>query len=76
MQVQVLFPAPNNDNPNQIFTIGDGFGLLVCFEECNYKDLEIVRFSVSKFGLYINVMKTLQGQGYIQKIYYEYFWGN
>ena len=54
MQVQVLFPAPDNDNPNQIFTIGDGFGLLVCFEECNYKDLEIVRFSVSKFGLYIN----------------------
>jgi hypothetical protein len=31
MQVQVLFPAPDNDNPNQIFLIGDGFGLLVCF---------------------------------------------
>ena len=25
MQVQVLFPAPNQYNPNQIFQIGNGF---------------------------------------------------
>ncbi len=33
MQVQVLFPAPNKYNPNQIFLIGDGFGLFVFFEK-------------------------------------------
>ena len=33
MQVQVLFPAPNQYNPNQIFLIGDGFGLFVFFEK-------------------------------------------
>ena len=33
MQVQVLFPAPNQYNPNQIFVIGDGFGLFVFFEK-------------------------------------------
>ena len=33
MQVQVLFPAPNQYNPNQIFFIGDGFGLFVFFEK-------------------------------------------
>ena len=26
-------PAPNQYNPNQIFLIGDGFGLFVFFEE-------------------------------------------
>lgn len=32
MQVQVLFPAPNQYNPNQFFPVGDGFGLFVYFE--------------------------------------------
>lgn len=32
MQVQVLLPAPNENNPNQIFPVGDGFGLFVCFD--------------------------------------------
>ena len=36
MQVQVLFPAPDNDNPNQIFLIGDGFGLLLFFDRYEY----------------------------------------
>ena len=33
MQVQVLFLAPNQYNPNQIFLIEDGFGLFVFFEK-------------------------------------------
>ena len=33
VQVQVLLPAPNQYNPNQIFLIGDGFGLFVFFEK-------------------------------------------
>ncbi len=33
MKVQVLLPAPNQYNPNQIFLIGDGFGLFVYFEK-------------------------------------------
>ena len=33
VQVQVLLPAPNKYNPNQIFLIGDGFGLFVFFEK-------------------------------------------
>ena len=33
VQVQVLSPAPNQYNPNQIFLIGDGFGLFVFFEK-------------------------------------------
>ena len=33
MQVQVPSPAPNQYNPNQIFLIGDGFGLFVFFEK-------------------------------------------
>ena len=32
VQVQVLLPAPDKNNPNQIFLIGDGFGLFVFFE--------------------------------------------
>ena len=31
MQVQVLFPAPNQYNPNQIFQIGNGFGFFLTF---------------------------------------------
>ena len=31
MQVQVLFPAPNQYNPN-LFSIGDGFGFIVFFD--------------------------------------------
>ena len=33
VQVRVLLPAPNKYNPNQIFLIGDGFGLFVFFEK-------------------------------------------
>ncbi len=32
VQVQVLFPAPKQYNPNQIFPVGDGFGLFVYFD--------------------------------------------
>ena len=32
VEVQVLLSAPNPDNPNQIFPVGDGFGLFVYFE--------------------------------------------
>ena len=31
--VRVRPPAPNQNNPNQIFFIGDGFGLFVSFEK-------------------------------------------
>ena len=31
--VRVRPPAPNQYNPNQIFSIGDGFGLFVFFEK-------------------------------------------
>ena len=31
--VRVRSPAPNKYNPNQIFSIGDGFGLFVFFEK-------------------------------------------
>ncbi len=37
VSVQVRPPAPDNDNPNQIFRIGDGFGLLVWFDR--YEDV-------------------------------------
>ena len=33
VQVQVLSGAPDKDNPNQVFVIGDGFGLFVYFEK-------------------------------------------
>ncbi len=33
MQVRPLLPAPDKDNPNQVFVIGDGFGLFVYFEK-------------------------------------------
>ena len=33
VQVRPLLPAPNKYNPNQIFLIGDGFGLFVFFEK-------------------------------------------
>ena len=41
MQVQVLFPAPNQYNPNQIFQIGNGFGFFLIFlsQMCNPLDL-------------------------------------
>ena len=35
MQVQVLFPAPNQYNPNQsrqLIPVGEGFGLLLYFD--------------------------------------------
>ena len=33
MQVQVLFSAPKQYNPNQIFYMGDRFGLFVYFKK-------------------------------------------
>ena len=33
VKVQVLLPAPKQYNPNQIFPVGDGFGLFVYFEK-------------------------------------------
>ena len=33
VQVQVLLPAPKQYNPNQIFPVGDRFGLFVYFEK-------------------------------------------
>ena len=33
MEVQVLLSAPKQYNPNQIFPVGDGFGLFVYFEK-------------------------------------------
>lgn len=33
VQVRVLLPAPNQYNPNQIFPVGDGFGLFVFFSK-------------------------------------------
>ena len=33
VEVQVLLSAPNQYNPNQIFLVGDGFGLFVYFEK-------------------------------------------
>ena len=32
LRLQVLFPAPKQYNPNQIFPVGDGFGLFVYFD--------------------------------------------
>jgi hypothetical protein len=31
LRLQVLFPAPNQYNPNRFFSIGDGFGLFIIF---------------------------------------------
>ena len=31
MQVRPLLPAPKQYNPNQVFPVGDGFGLFVFF---------------------------------------------
>ena len=32
VQVQVLLSAPNLYNPNQVFPVGNGFGLFIYFE--------------------------------------------
>ena len=31
--VRVRPPAPKQYNPNQVFPVGDGFGLFVCFKK-------------------------------------------
>ena len=41
MQVQVLFPAPNQYNPNQIFQIGNGFGFFLFFQSQRYNTLDL-----------------------------------
>ena len=33
VRVRAPPPAPDKDNPNQVFVIGDGFGLFVYFEK-------------------------------------------
>lgn len=41
VEVQVLLSAPNKNNPNQVFLIGDGFGLFVYFgkfEETHFRN--------------------------------------
>ena len=41
VQVRVLSPAPDKDNPNHVFVIGDGFGLFVFFgrfEETHFRN--------------------------------------
>ena len=46
VQVRVLLPAPNQYNPNQIFPVGDGFGLFVFFgkfEETHFRNGVIKR---------------------------------
>ena len=42
MQVQVLFPAPDQYNPNQIFQIGNGFGFFLIFQSQRYNTLDLV----------------------------------
>ena len=49
MQVQVLFPAPNQYNPNQIFQIGNGFGFFLIFLSQRYNPLDLAS-KVSKQG--------------------------
>ena len=41
MQVQVLFPAPDQYNPNQIFQIGNGFGFFLTFLSQRYNTLDL-----------------------------------
>ena len=37
----VLFPAPNQYNPNQIFQIGNGFGFFLIFLSQRYNPLDL-----------------------------------
>ena len=37
----VLFPAPNQYNPNQIFQIGNGFGFFLIFQSQRYNTLDL-----------------------------------
>ena len=39
----VLFPAPNQYNPNQIFQIGNGFGFFLIFLSQRYNTLDLAR---------------------------------
>ena len=41
MQVQVLFPAPNQYNPNQIFQIGNRFGFFLISQSQRYNTLDL-----------------------------------
>ena len=41
MQVQVLFPAPDQYNPNQIFQLGNGFGFFLTFLSQRYNPLDL-----------------------------------
>ena len=39
----VLFPTPNQYNPNQIFQIGNGFGFFLIFLSQRYNTLDLAR---------------------------------
>jgi len=41
--IQVLFPAPNQYNPNRIFQIGNGFGFFLFFQSQRYNTLNLAR---------------------------------
>ena len=54
VQVRVLLPAPNQYNPNQIFPVGDGFGLFVFFgrfEETHFRNGVVKRAESKSRGV-------------------------
>ena len=59
MQVQVLFPAPNQYNPNQIFQIGNGFGFFLIFLSQRHNTPDLTgKFSVLKGGTLLESLRT------------------
>lgn len=57
MQVQVLFPAPNQYNPNQIFQIGNGFGFFLIFLSQRYNTLDLARSVCNGLGFLRSLAK-------------------
>ena len=58
MQVQVLFPAPNQYNPNQIFQIGNGFGFFLIFLSQRHNTPDLAgKFSVLKGGTLLESLR-------------------
>ena len=59
MQVQVLFPAPDQYNPNQIFQIGNGFGFFLIFLSQRHNTPDLAgKFSVLKGGTLLESLRT------------------
>ena len=56
MQVQVLFPAPNQYNPNPIFQIGNGFGFFLIFLSQRYNTLTLQAGSVRKGLRFLGIL--------------------